>query len=254
MFNLWFYGFTFLCALAAWALARLGRRRALRRLTAWWARRVLNAVRRILRGRVEARGLERLPRDGPLLLVAKHQSELDAILLLSLFPDMGAVAMQELERYPFVGAIVRGMGLVTVSVERGPQGRTAEVVAGARAVMAEGRPMLIYPEGRLMSLGARDRYRAGAWRIYAETGARAVPVAQSLGAIWPRRERVKRVGRTGAVEFLDPMKPGLTQEAFMAELERRIEAASMVLIREHADGPDLAAAEDRHARRAGNDD
>ena len=39
----------------------------------------------------------------------------------------------------------------------------------------------------------------------------------------------------------------------MAEVEARIETATMALIREHAHPDDLSAAEARHARRAGND-
>jgi hypothetical protein len=37
-------------------------------------------------------------------------------------------------------------------------------------------------------------------------------------------------------------------------VEERIEAATMRLIREHADGEVLAAAEDRHARGVANED
>jgi 1-acyl-sn-glycerol-3-phosphate acyltransferase len=225
-----------------------------RAVLAWWARRVQGLVRLMLGGRIEVRGRERLPEGGPQLLVAKHQSELDAILLFSLFPDVTAVVMQELERYPFVGGIIRALDMIAVSVDSGPQGRTAAVTAGAEKALAEGRPVLIYPEGTLMSLGAKERYRTGAWRIYAATGATVTPVAQSLGAIWPRREWRKRIGRTGAIAFLDPIAPGLDQESFMAEIERRIETETMALIREHADGADLAAAEDRFARGAANED
>ena len=247
LFNLVFYVLTFLTAMAAWPVARLGATGAVRRILAWWTRRVRALVRLLLKGRVEVLGRERLPPEGPQLLVSKHQSELDAIMLFSLFPDFGAVVMQELERYPFVGALLRALDYIAVAVDSGPQGRTAKVVAGAQRVFAQGRPLLIYPEGTLMSLGARERYRTGVWRIYSATGASVTPVAMSVGAIWPRREWRKRVGRTGAVEFLEPIPPGLPEAAFMALIEERIEAATMRLIRAHAEGADLAEAEARYA-------
>jgi 1-acyl-sn-glycerol-3-phosphate acyltransferase len=253
-FNLLFYPLSLGAAMAAALAARLGGGRAVRAVLAWWTRRVRGLVRRVLGSRIEIRGRERLPPGGPTLIVAKHQSELDAILLFSLFPHLTAVVMQELERYPFVGRIIKALDMIAVSVDNGPQGRTEAVVAGAVKALDGGRPVLIYPEGTLMSLGAKERYRTGAWRVYAASGATVTPVAQSLGAIWPRREWRKRIGRTGAVEFLDPIAPGLDQETFMAELERRIETATMALIREHADGADLAAAEARYARGAANDD
>lgn len=254
LFNLLFYLLTVAVAAACWAVARLGTADQVRAILAWWGRRVLGLIRLVLGGRVEVRGAERLPPGGPQLLVAKHQSELDAILLFSLHPTCGAVVMQELERYPFVGALIRKLDLIVVAVDSGPQGRTAAVIEGAARVLAQGRPVLIYPEGTLMSLGAKERYRTGAWRIHAATGATVTPVAQSLGAIWPRREWRKRPDRSGAIEYLEPLAVGLDEATFMATLEARIETATMALIREHADGEDLAAAEDRHARGAANED
>lgn len=254
LFNILFYSLTFSVAMACYAVAKLGSAARVRAILLWWTRRVLDLVRVVLGGEIEVRGRERLPPGGPRLLVAKHQSELDAIMMYALFPNFRAIVMKELERYPFVGAIIAKLDFIAVAVDSGPQGRSAAVIDGAREAIAQGRPVLIYPEGTLMSLGARERYRSGAWRIYAATGCSATPVAQSLGAIWPRREWRKRIGRRGAIEFLDPILPGLDEATFMAQIESRIETATMRLIREHADGADLAAAEDRFARRAANDD
>ncbi len=253
-FNLFFYAFTFVIALLCWFCALIGQPRAVRAVLGWWGRRVRGAVEILLSARVLVLGPERLPPGGPRLIVSKHQSELDAILFFALFPSMGAVVMKELERYPFVGRILASLDMIAVAVDSGPQGRTAAVVAGATRLLAQGRPVLIYPEGTLMSLGAKERYRTGAWRIYAASGVAVTPVALSLGAIWPRREWEKRTGRTGALAFLDPIEPGLEEAAFMRTLESRIETATMDLIRQHADGQDRAAAEDRFARGAANED
>ena len=254
VFNLFFYSYTFYKALKVFVIAKVSTRDRMHPALREWGETVLRAVDVILGSRVEIRGLERVPdpAEGPLLLVSKHQSELDIVLLGKLFPHAGAVAMKELERYPFFGAILGKLDLVLVAVEQGPQNRTAETVEGARRIFAEGRPMIIYPEGELMSLGAKERYRRGAAHIYTQCGATVVPVAASLGVIWPRREWRKNTGRTGAIEFLDPIPPGLDFDAFQAEIEARIEGHTMRLIREHASGEMLAEAEDRHARRANN--
>lgn len=252
-FNLAFFGLAFIAAVVAWVCAKLGLKTGARGAVAWWTRAVVAMVRTILGGTVEVLGRENLPPGGPQLIVSKHQSELDAILFFSLYPDLGAVVMQELERYPFVGPVLKALDMIAVSVDNGPQGRTAMVIAGAQRLRAAGRPVLIYPEGTLMSLGAKERYRTGAFRIYQATGATVTPAALSLGTIWPRREWRKHVGQTGAVEFLPPLPPGLDEATFMAEIETRIEAATMTLIRRHAKGAALAAAEDRFARGAANE-
>jgi 1-acyl-sn-glycerol-3-phosphate acyltransferase len=254
LFNLFFYGFTALLAPIAWAVARFGARTRLQRVIRFWGNTVIAAIRLILRSRIEVRGAENLPEGGSWLLVCKHQSELDAVMLASILPHAGAVAMQELEKYPLFGPILRKLGLVLVPVTGPRANRTAQVVQGAERVLAEGRPMVIFPEGALMSLGARERYRRGIYHMYRAMDRPAVLVASSLGVIWPRREWVKHPHRTAAIEVLEPIPPRMELEPFMAEVEARIEAATMALIREHASGAILAAAEDRHARGVGNED
>lgn len=254
LFNLFFYGFTGLLTPVVWLVAKLAPREALWALIRFWGKTVIGGVRLILNSEIELRGLENLPEGGSWLLVCKHQSELDAILLASILPHAGAVAMQELENYPLFKPILHKLGLVLVPTAGPRANRTAQVVAGAKRILAEGRPMVIFPEGALMALGAHERYRKGVGHMYRAMGTEAVLVASCLGVIWPRRGWVKHAGVTAAVEVLEPVPPGLEIDAFMALIEERIEAASMALIREHASGAVLAAAEDRFARGANNEE
>jgi len=106
-----------------------------------------------------------------------------------------------------------------------------EVLEGARRVHAEGRPILIYPEGTLMRPGNKSRYRGGVWHIYDELKIPATPVALSLGLAWPRRDW-KKYPNPCAMEFLEPIQPGLSKKEFMALLEERIETATNALVRE----------------------
>src|SRR6056297_2248323 len=113
LFNLWFYGITLTLASVAVAIGRFSGPARLRRLLHFWTRAVLSGLRGIMGARIEIRGRAHLPADGrPALIVSKHQSELDAIVLLNLWPDLGAIAMQELARYPLVGPIIRRLGYI----------------------------------------------------------------------------------------------------------------------------------------------
>lgn len=254
VFNLVFYAYTFCVAFTLYLLARLSTRGAMQRVIRHWGRGVIWLLRVILGSRIEVRGMERLPEGGPRLIVSKHQSELDVVMLAALFPDASAVAMAELKKYPFFGPILAKLGVVLVAVDAGPQGRTQQVIDGARRVVGEGRPMVIYPEGELMKLGARERYRRGAGHIYTALDVPAVPVAVSLGTIWPRREWTKTVGARAIYEVLDPIPAGLGIDPFMTEIESRIETATMALIRESASPEQLVVAEDLHARGVNNHD
>ncbi|HET7408810.1 MAG TPA: lysophospholipid acyltransferase family protein [Paracoccaceae bacterium] len=253
VFNLVFYGFTAIIALTAWVLAKVSTAERVWRVIHFWGWGTVRLVRLILNSRIEMRGFEHIDRTRPQLFVSKHQSELDVILLPALLPGASAVAMQELTRTPFFGTILRKLDIVLVAIEQGPQGRTRQTIEGARRMMAQGRSMMIYPEGELMKLGAKERYRRGAGHLYQAMGVEAVPVAASLGVIWPRREWRKYANVTGAIEFMEPIPPGLQFDAFMAEVERRIETRTMELIEEHATGRRLEEARDRFARGANNE-
>ncbi len=252
LFNLCFYGFSVVMAASIAAVAYVASAATIRRMVAWWSSVVCRLVRMILRGRIEILGKDNLP-PSPCILAPKHQSELDVVVMVGQHPGCSAVAMKELADLPFIGVICRKMELIIVSVEGGPQGKTQMTRDGARDAAERGQDILIYPEGELMALGAKERYKSGVFHIYDATGLPVVPVAQSLGAIWPKREWGKKPGHTGAIKYLPPIMPGLDKEAFMAKLETVIEAETMALIRQHAHGEELAAAEDRYARGAANE-
>ena len=248
IFNLIFYPFTAVVALTCWVLAHLSTRSAMWRVLNVWGRGTVWLVRWVLGSRIEVRGWERVDPSRPHVFVSKHQSELDIIMLGALMKDISAIAMKELERTPFFGTILRKLDVVLISVEGGPQGRTEQAIEGARRMKAQGRSMVIYPEGELMKLGAKERYRRGAAHIYEAMGVEAVPMAVSLGVIWPQRRWRKYSGVTGAIEFMEPIPPGMPPDEFLAEVERRIEKRTMELIEEHASGPRLEAARERHRR------
>ncbi|MEX2518767.1 MAG: lysophospholipid acyltransferase family protein [Paracoccaceae bacterium] len=252
LFNIVFYAVTFIWAAYIAIASRFVQADDARAQIARWCRWVQWWVRVGLSARIEIRGRENLP-PPPYVLAPKHQSELDVCVIFGAHSDAGAVVMKELADLPFLGALIKKLDLIAVSVESGPQGLTDMIRDGARRVAGQGRPILIYPEGELMALGARARYRTGVFNIYDAAQIPVVPVAQSLGAIWPKREWGKKPGRAGAIQYLKPIPPGLEKDEFMERLEHAVEEATIALIREHARGDDLVKAEDCYARKAGNE-
>ncbi len=232
IFNFSFYVTTLVLASITVPVSLIGGDRPVRWLFARWSRSTVWLVRNVLGATIDVRGLDRL-NGTPALLVSKHQSELDVALMGALFPEYGAIAMQELDNYPLVGGIVRKLGHIKVSVEGPRKNQLPQVLEGAHRVHAEGRPILIYPEGTLMEPGRKLRYRGGVWHIYNDLKVPATPVALSLGLVWPRRDWKKYPAKS-AMEFLEPIPPGLPKNEFMALLEERIETATNALVREQA--------------------
>ena len=254
--NVFLFLFTFVCAAGLWTAAKTmaSPRRTMWRILHIWAATMHRAVVLILNAEIEVRGRHRLKPGASQLIVGKHQSELDVILMVRELDDFSAVVMAELEKYPFFPTVLRALDFDLVKVDQGRQGRTRQIVASGLRAKERGRDMVIYPEGELMKLGAKERYRSGVGRLYAAMNVEAVPVAFSVGTIWPRRDWTKHANRRGIMEFMEPIPPGLPFDEFMALIEERVETRTMELIRESAEPDTLAEAEDRYARRAGNDD
>ena len=104
-FNAYFYVGTLLTAVVGILLVPIPTPVLLRSLLHWWARAVVWGGRWIGGMKVEIRGRANLPARGPALLANKHHSESDGIYLAAVIPGIAFVAMQELFRYPLIGAI-----------------------------------------------------------------------------------------------------------------------------------------------------
>lgn len=234
-FNAYFYIGTLLVAVVGILLVPVPTPVLLRGLLFHWARAVVWGMRWIGGMRVEFRGLHHLPAKGPALLANKHHSESDGILLAAQIRGIAFVAMQELFRYPLIGAILYRLQMIRVDTCGG--GRERENLAQfARRAYESGRHIAIYPEGNLMAPGERERYRSGIYYLYRDLGLPVTPVATSVGLLWNRRDWRKRSGRA-AVEFLPAIETGLDKETFMRRLEDTIETATDRLIAEFTGRP-----------------
>ncbi len=234
-FNIFFYVFTLLTAVVGIVLVPIPTPVVLRTLLHWWARAVVWAMRWIGGMKVEIRGRENIPAQGPALLANKHHSESDGIFLAAELRGIAFVAMQELFRYPLIGAILYRLQMIRVDTCGG--GKERERLAQfAQRAYDSGRHIAIYPEGNLMEPGERERYRSGIYYLYRDLALPVTPVATSLGLLWNRRDWRKTAGRC-AIEFLPAIETGLDKPTFMRRLEETIEAASDRLIAEFSGRP-----------------
>jgi len=231
-FNAIFYPFTFLIVLGALPLVLLPSRKPLACYLRGWARATVGLMRHVAGIDVEVRGREHMPIDRPHIIAAKHQSECDGIIVISLVPDIAFVAMKELEKLPFVGPTLRKLEMIMVDTCGGGSERRA-LIDGGRAAKDSDRSILIYPEGHLMAVGERERYRTGVYHLATDLCMPVIPVATNVGLRWDRRQKRKTPG-PAVVSFLAPLEPTADKAGFMQRLEDAIEAETARLVHEHA--------------------
>ncbi len=189
--------------------------------TRLWARVSLRALRFLCGVRIEVRGA---PPQGPALIAAKHQSMLDTIAPLLVLSDPAYVLKRELLRLPFYGWYAAKSDMLPVDREGGSSA-LRNLVHAARERLADGRQLVIFPEGTRQLPGAAPDYKPGVAGLYRELGLPCVPLATNSGLHWPAHGWLRRPG-TVVFEFLPPVPAGLKRASFMAVLEDVLEAGT----------------------------
>lgn len=219
--NLWTWALVFLYL----PLLALPRPR-LQWWAALWCRGVVALAHRLCGIRYRVIGGENLP-SGPVLLAAKHQSAYDGVIFHLLCADPVFVLKQELLQVPMFGLYLKALGNIGIDRSAGVRAlRTMLPAVAAR--LAEGAQVIVFPEGTRVAPGARAAYQPGVAALYQRFDVPLVPVALNSGLCWGRRSFRKQPGLI-TIEFLSPMPRGLSRDAFLVELARRIEDASVRL-------------------------
>jgi 1-acyl-sn-glycerol-3-phosphate acyltransferase len=196
-------------------------------LVKFWAAGERAMVSLICGVKVEVRGLEHRPK-GPALIAAKHQGMFDVIAPFTFLDQPCFVLKQELMGLPFFGWFAWKTQMISVDREAGASA-LKKLVNEARARLAEGRQIIIFPEGTRSEPGAQADYKPGVAEVYRDLDVPCHLIATNSGVCWPPHGFIRKPGKV-VFEFLEPIPAGLKRAEFMAELEKRIETASRALL------------------------
>lgn len=230
IFNSTFYSWTFLCVILFFPLLFLPRSFLLRVLKLW-RRGVFWICEHIIGLYVKTIGEEKLL-VRPAIIAAKHQSTWETIVFHHFVSDPSIVLKQELLWIPLFGWYLKKLGMIPLSrsKSRGIQDLKNLLKESERAV-AQGRPLLIFPEGTRSKPGQKGTYQSGVASLYLHLNIPVIPIAHNAGVYWPRRGFVKYPGCI-IMKVLDPIEPGLSRQKFMRILENRIETTTNDLVHE----------------------
>jgi 1-acyl-sn-glycerol-3-phosphate acyltransferase len=202
-------------------------RRAVVRWAQVWIHFCLGWLRLTCRLTHAVTGVENLP-AGPVLIASKHQSTWETLAYTLLFRDAAIVLKRELLFIPVVGWAMARAGNIAVARGDGASALRG-LVKQAKAVIADGRSIVIFPEGTRVAPGDQRAYQVGVAALYRQLGVPVVPVALNSGLFWGRRKFIKWPGQL-TVAILPPIPPGLDRATFLASLRERIETATHQLV------------------------
>jgi 1-acyl-sn-glycerol-3-phosphate acyltransferase len=212
-FYVLFYGGSALLVLAS-VVAVIAQRRWLRPTVATWGAWHRWCVERVVGIEIVLDGA--LP-EGPVLIAIKHESFFEAIDTPRLFDHPAVFAKQELFRIPGWGYSALVYGLIPVARDQGAKA-LRQMLALAKHRVAEGRPLVIFPEGTRVSHGTRPRLQAGFAGLYKLLGLPVVPIAVASGRLY--HALVKRPGQI-TYRVGETIPAGLSRE----EIEARVHTA-----------------------------
>ena len=178
-------------------------------------------IERVCKLSYKIEGLDNLPQGGAVVL-CKHQSTWETLMLQIDLPPVRWVLKKELLRIPFFGW---GLALMEpIAIDRS-SGRKAvsQMVEQGRELLRDGYWVVVFPEGTRAKPGEEKRYKAGGARLAAETGFPVVPIAHNAGEFWPRHSFIKWPGciKVSIGPVIDPK--GKTADDVNAESQQWIE-------------------------------
>ena len=119
-------------------------------------------------------GRKHIPSAGPVIVAANHRSFLDPFVIATMARrPMYYVTKEEAFRSRWVAWFLGALGAFPVN--RGAS--DAEMITTARAILARGDIVLIFPEGTRTRPGSLGKPKRGVGRLALESGAPVVPVA-----------------------------------------------------------------------------
>lgn len=184
-------------------------------LTIWLIKHVLGIDYRVL-------GRENIP-DRPVVVLAKHQSAWETVVLQAIFPLALFVWKKELIWLPFFGWALAAIPMIKIDRKAGKDA-LKQLIEQGRQRLSQGYPVIVFPEGTRIAPGRTRRFRTGGAHLAIAAGVPVVPLAHNAGEFWQRNAFIKYPGMitVSIGPVIDP--EGLSAEDVTRRSEAWIEA------------------------------
>jgi 1-acyl-sn-glycerol-3-phosphate acyltransferase len=156
---------------------------------------------------------------GPMLYAIKHESFFETIDMPRMFNLPAVVTKRELFDIPCWGTAAKAYGMIPVDRDAGASALRAMITL-AKSLSADGRPIIIFPEGTRVRHGETAPLQSGFAGLYKLLGLPVVPIAVNSGALTPKGKPWWKPG-TMTYKVGETIPPGLPRE----EVETRVLAA-----------------------------
>ncbi len=154
---------------------------------------VLLALRIFCGVKHEISGQENIPKNQPVVVLAKHQSTWETMFLQLHFHPISTILKRELLRIPCFGW---GLALLRpIPIDRSnPRQALKKVKELGLKRLASGNSVLVFPEGTRTAVGEAGSYARSGADIALNAKVSILPVAHNAGLHWPMGTLIKQPG------------------------------------------------------------
>lgn len=177
--------------------------------------------------KIEIEGKENIP-EGPMVILAKHQSTWETYHLQRLFRPVSTILKKELLEIPIFGW---GLSkLHPIGIDRSnPRAAMKQIMEQGKDRLAMGNNVVIYPEGTRVDPGQRGKYARSGAALAIAAGVPVLPVAHNAGVCWPGKRFLKFPG-TIKVIIGEPIDTtDANSKALTEQVEQWIEAKQAII-------------------------
>jgi 1-acyl-sn-glycerol-3-phosphate acyltransferase len=158
-----------------------------------WTRGTMWLLRHLNGVRVEVEGLENIPRDRAVVVMANHQSQWETFYLQLLIAPQATILKRELLWVPFFGWALALLKPIAINRSKSSQAIKTVLRVGKQRLDA-GISVVIYPEGTRQPPGTLGRFNGGGASLAVHTGVPVLPVVHNSGDCWPARSMKRYPG------------------------------------------------------------
>lgn len=195
----------FLAGLVGFVLFDVGLYRNLKRGKEWYHRLIYRIMiffqRGIPRIKFEISGSENLKylEKEPVMLICNHQSHLDLLAILAIYPKMIVLTKDWVRQSSIIGRVVRYADFYSVD------GNISEILQKLSVWVRQGYSIMVFPEGTRSHDCSIGRFHSGAFYLAEQLGLKIMPViVHGSGHVLPKDDFMLRRGRID-VKIYEPM-------------------------------------------------
>ena len=182
---------------------------------------VIFIVKFILNTKVEIKGLNNIPINEKYFVASAHQSMFETFALQAILKYPVFILKKELLKIPIFGLYLKKIKSIEIVRDTITKDNLSFFERVAAIIKKEDRPLLIFPQGTRIKVGEEVPFKKGVGKIYEVLKISCLPIALNSGNVWPKKGLIKYPGKI-TISLLEPIKPGLSKDEFIKNLENKI--------------------------------